>query len=713
MEKNLALLADKIGIAQHFSDAGMQRREYDVSEDIIKFFCTQFGYKVQNEEEIVESLTKFDDRRWKKTLENIIIFRAGKAVFTAVLTENQLNNPMTVFMSPENSNATQNIPYECAVSDENKKIRNQIYHKVTFKLNQYLPYGYYQMELHCGKEIFKTLAAFVPDKCYTTPTVESGKLWGYSLQLYALKSRHNWGVGDFTDLKNFVGICGRSGADVIGLNPLNVLFHDFPENASPYSSISRLFLNPIYIDVTAVPGFSMDIVENLADRIKAAKSTELIDYTQIYQLKIEVLEKLFANLNHHPDFARAFENFKKIKGWDLDMLATYQTLYHQQCHTVWGGWQAWEKDLQNPNSLKVSQFKEQNQNQIEFFKFLQFEADRQLKEVYEEVKKQKLKIGLYRDLPVGVCKDSAEVWADPNVFIKKSGAGAPPDAFFQHGQKWCLGAFDPFELKNRAYAPYLKILRANMAYSGALRIDHVMGLMRLFMIPDCKQEGTYIHYNFDDMLGLLALESHLHNCVIVGESIGNVPEGFMDKLRAYQIYSISVLWAERWNGGYGDFKMPRDYPVDAFVSVGTHDMPPLKMWWFGYEIELSRALNMINDAERQSQYKNREKDRSMLLSALDYNQMWAPDKQRQGDYLYGEGYPEGMVEAVHKLIAHAPSKVVMLQPEDIFEVDKLQNLPGTDRDVYPNWRRRLPIDLEDIEASEAFQRNIAAVKAAR
>lgn len=309
-----------------------------------------------------------------------------------------------------------------------------------------------------------------------------------------------------------------------------------------------------------------------------------------------------------------------------------------------------------------------------------------------------------------VGKDSAELWTDKYVFIDDAGAGAPPDAFFPFGQKWCLGAFNPFELKKRAYEPFLKILRANMAYAGALRIDHVMGLMRLFMIPDNKNGGTYIHYNFEDMLDLLALESHLHKCTIVGESIGNVPEGFLDKLKAKGIYSISVVWAERWNDGNGDFKMPEAYPENAFVSVGTHDMPPLKMWWFGYDIELSRSLNLITDDEKYQQYKVREADRYKLLSALDFNKTWPSDNLRKGNYVYGEGYPEGIEEALHTLLSKTSSKVVLLQPEDIFGVDKRQNFPGTDVDKYPNWRRRLPINVEDMESGEAYKRNIAAVK---
>lgn len=710
MTDTLHLLADKLGIAKSFKAVGLKKNLYEVSDDILKFFCETYGYNADSETDIKLSLEKLDDASWKKMLPEIVILHHDNMSFTVVLSDKQLNSEIKIYISAQENNNKQEVDFELVKTGEMKSFARETLNKVVIKLPQIFAYGYYKLEMCTVDANALSVMAVVPDKCYSAEAVSNGKLWGYALQLYSLKSKHNWGVGDFTDLQKFVKMCGKTGAAIIGLNPLNVLFHDYPENASPYSSISRLFLNPIYIDVEKVLGFDKCIADTLLDEIKDAKEGELIDYTKVYNLKIKALKKLFAYLKTQPSYMQKLADFIKLKGYDLETLATFQAIYHEQKQKGNCGWMNWDKNLRNPQSKAVNDFKKAFADEIMFFEFLQFEADRQLQEVYKTVQKEGLKVGLYRDLPVGVGKDSAELWTDKYVFIDDAGAGTPPDAFFPFGQKWCLGAFNPFELKKRAYEPFLKILRANMAYAGALRIDHVMGLMRLFMIPDNKNGGTYIHYNFEDMLDLLALESHLHKCTIVGESIGNVPEGFLDKLKAKGIYSISVVWAERWNDGNGDFKMPEAYPENAFVSVGTHDMPPLKMWWFGYDIELSRSLNLITDEEKYQQYKVREADRYKLLSALDFNQTWPADNLRKGNYIYGEGYPEGIEEALHAFLAKTSSKVVLLQPEDIFGVDKRQNFPGTDVDKYPNWRRRLPINVEDMESGEAYKRNIAAVK---
>ena len=703
---NLEELAQKLGIATTFSAEGIA--EHHVSDRLIKYFCRHFGFDVSHDEKIEKALQLLEEQSYQMVTKPIYVVRQDKMSIEISVKKEAAQN-ILLMTKAQAGGKYKTIPLNVSVVSE-KTIDGTIYQKLNLQLLTVLDIGYYDIELTAGQEKYQSILAVAPQKCYTSEALRNQKLWGFALQLYAVKSKRNWGVGDLTDLKTFALIAAKAGADIIGLNPINVLSHDFPQNASPYSSVSRYFLNPIYIDVEKTAGFDEKIKHKYEAQIAQAKKQDLIDYPSVYNLKIKVLSEIF---NKQKKPSKAFENYKKEGGERLHLFALYQAIYHEECHRVWGGWPAWPEGLKNQDPMALAIFEQAHQQDIEFFKFLQFETERQFADAASYIKALGLKIGLYRDLPVGVSKDSAELWSDTSAYIKGSGAGAPPDGFFPQGQKWCLGAFDPFELKKRAYQPFLDILRANMRFAGALRMDHVMSLMRLFMIKDESCEGTYIYYDFDDMLALVALESHLNKCMIVGESIGNVPAGFIDALGQNDIYAMSVLWAERWDFGQGDFKAPEFYPKEAVVSVGTHDMPPLKMWWFGYEIELKYQLKMIDDAERQRLYHERESERWRLLKVLDENGVWPQDNLRKNNYLYGESYPEGLTEAVHALLAKSASRMVVLQIEDIMGLDVLQNLPGTDRDKYPNWRRKWPVDLEDLEKNPDFIRNIQAVKAQR
>ena len=410
-----------------------------------------------------------------------------------------------------------------------------------------------------------------------------------------------------------------------------------------------MYLNPIYIDIEAVPEFKPEDKNDINDKITELRNSELIQYGEVYPLKIAVLEKLYGRFmaDLHSERQQAFRAYVEAEGEDLHKLALFQTLYDIKSTYIWGGWRAWEDEFQNPYSAAVRKFSEEYADRIRFFKYLQFEADRQFNLASNKVKEYGLKVGLYRDLAVGVGKDSAELWSDYDLFIKDVGAGAPPDAFFPAGQKWCLGAFNPYVLKERCYEPFIKILRANMRSAGALRIDHVMGLMRLYVIPDAGDEGTYMMYNFKDMLNIVAIESYRNQCQIVGESIGNVPEGFLETLAEKNIFALSVLWAERKDAGWGDFNSPAEYPVSAFTSVGTHDMAPLRMWWFGYDIEVMASLSLMSEDDKNGAYHKRELDRWKLLSALDNNGCWPEDNLRKDNYIYGQAYPEGIRSEEH------------------------------------------------------------------
>lgn len=712
MTSSLQKLADTIGILTSYTDACNQ--EHEIEDNVVRLLAEKLGYKAGNEEEIARSIELHYKKRWQKTLESISVVEQKDIWFDVVLPENHDTSDLKLRLRYR-GNEESFEPGFC-VFDEGGRytIGHTVYKKVVVKINGRLEVGYYEIELGTGGKKYKSVLAVAPEKCYANETLEKERLWGFAVQLYSLNSSRNWGIGDFTDLYGLVDICKRSGADVIGLNPLNVLSHDFPEDASPYGSVSRLFLNPIYIDVEKVPGFTPEDMASCRDKVAGLRDSELIQYTPVYELKITMLEKLYRRMlqDKKSPYYADYEAYCRRKGAELDKLALFQALSEERAHTVWGGWKAWEEEYRNSNSRAVAEYAKKHHERIGFFKYLQFEAERQFDAVKKHIDEQGLKIGLYRDLAVGVCQNSAELWGDYETFIKDAGAGAPPDELFCNGQNWGLGAFHPEVLKERAYEPYIKVLRANMHNAGALRIDHAMGLMRLFVILNQEECGSYVLYNFADMLNILAIESWLNRCTIVGESIGIVPEGFIEKMAEKNIGSLSVLWVERPLGS-SDFKSPSEYPAKAFASVGTHDMPPLKMWWFGYEIAEKHKLGIYTEEQMNWCYHERELERRKLLFALDSNAVWPEDKPRRGDYLYGEAYPEGIEEAVHRFVARAPSEVFLSQLEDILHVEKMQNVPGIDRDQHPNWRRKLPVRLENLESDIAYVRNIAAIKKER
>lgn len=708
MDVALKKLAEKLGICTHFSYVCNGVQEKEASAGLLRFLIESFGYKAKTEDDIRKSMERIEKKRWQYALDAIYVRPTDNKNLDIVLTEKETQGKTAFFYAPEGSDDFK--PLSGVLSElERRQEARTVYVKMQFAVTEELAPGYYDVEARTAKGVYKTVLAVTPRACYELQKNGKDKLFGFALQLYSLKSRRNWGVGDFTDLAEMADMLANSGGDIIGLNPLNVLEHENPEYASPYASTSRLFLNPIYIDVEKVPFYEADDKDEAA--IAAAKAKENIDYTTVYNTKIAALRRIFARVlkQHKSDYYKEFMAFVAADTGELHRLAVFQTFKAQKCGTS----AQRQKKAGGIERLSIvgemEKFVSANAKEIEFFKFLQFEADRQLRAVEAKIKERGLAVGLYRDLPVGVSKNSAEVWSDRYLYMQESGTGAPPDNSFPIGQKWMLGAFNPFELKERAYKPFIRILRANMRYAGAIRIDHVMGLSRLYLIPDKGEEGTYLMYNAEDMFNILALESHLNKCAVVGECIGNVSDGFKDMLKERNIYALGVLWVERKDEN-GTLKTPQEYDRKYFASVGTHDMPPLKAWWFGREIGLMKELGLYSAKETEQSYHWREHERWILLQALDNEQVWPEDRRRQANYLFGEGYPEGLEEAVHSYMAKTNSEVFMLQPEDIFQSEKVQNLPGTDIPLYPNWRSRLPVDVEDMEASEAYRRNIAAVK---
>ncbi len=570
-----------------------------------------------------------------------------------------------------------------------------------------LPTGYHSVELLAGASVFaRTCCAVAPATCYVPGLPESGRTWGASAQLYGLRSARNWGIGDFTDLGTLIDQWGARGAGVIGINPLHALYPHQPRHVSPYSPSSRLFRNILYLDVETVAEFrdcdearARVLAPEFQARLEALRETPEVDYPGVAAAKLPVLECLYRHFREHhlasgDARAEAFLAYVEAGGEALRRHALFEALqerFHAADDAIWG-WPAWPSTYHDPQAPEVAQFAAEHAERVGFYAYLQWQAEQQFAAAGTRAKDAGLSVGLYTDLAVSIDRGGAEAWANQELYALGAQVGAPPDIFNMKGQNWGLPPMIPSRLHDAAYAPFLATLRANMRHAGALRIDHVMGLARLFWVPAgaSPSDGAYVNYPFDAMLGLLALESHRHRCMVIGEDLGTVPDDLRKTLAVNAILSYRVLIFER-DGAEG-FKPPAAYPAEALVTASTHDLPTLSGWWAGSDIELRAEHGLTaTAADREAQAVERASDRSQLLTALEGAGLLPPgtgtDPTRIPDM------NPLLARAVQSYLAATPSRLQVVQLEDVIgELDQA-NLPGT-VDSHPNWRRKLSLPLE-------------------
>ncbi|MFA6264900.1 MAG: 4-alpha-glucanotransferase [Pseudolabrys sp.] len=509
------------------------------------------------------------------------------------------------------------------------------------------------------------------------------RVWGIAIQLYALRSRHNWGHGDFGDLRRLIEIAAKRGAAAIGLNPLHALFRDRAERASPYGPNSRLFLNVLYIDVAGVPEFQGTDFSSLAARIAALRASELIDYRGVSTVKLAALRLAHARFRVQATAERRadFESFRAERGEALLRFSCFEALRQRFGSKPWTEWpRPWnDPDVKTLQAFRVAS---ENEDECDFHEFLQWTAHRQLDACKQVARELGMSIGLYTDLAVGIDRHGADAWSEQQTIMADLSVGAPPDEFNPKGQDWGLAPHNPLTMAQNDFAPLRRLMRAVMRHAGAVRIDHVLGLNRMFLIPAGAgaANGAYVRYPFEAALRVIAEESNAARCIVIGEDLGTVPDGFRDTIMRWGLWSYRVLLFER--EGDGRFRPPEAYPEQALATFNTHDLPTFRGWMTGHDLRTKHEIGFDPGESVEARTWWQGSLRALLSER-------------------GGGRSADDFAAVAAVLGATPSRLVMVGLEDVLGVVDQVNIPGTIGE-HPNWRRKLPVDVEDLDGNQAL-----------
>ena len=521
-----------------------------------------------------------------------------------------------------------------------------------------LPIGYHQLVPIGGLSPLRLIVS--PQRCHLPPGL---RIWGWSAQVYAARSRQSWGMGDLADLRRLAQWSKDLGAGMILINPLQSTLPVLPQEASPYSPSSRRYLNPLYLRIEELPG--VDRVDHDLQRLaalgRALNEDRHIDRDRVFRLKQEALQLLWSHFQGDAEF----EQFRVAEGKPLHEFSVFCALAEE-----YGAiWRKWPLTYRRPDSSDVEQFAQSHANRVRFHQWLQWLLNQQFACAAQHA-------SLMQDLPVGFSSDGADAWVWQDLIAADMRIGAPPDLYNTEGQDWGLPPFIPHRLREAWYEPFVHTIRAVLRHAGGLRIDHVMGLFRLWWVPEERKakDGAYVRYHAEDLLAIIAIESQRAGAIVVGEDLGTVEPGVREQLADHNVLSYRLLWFED--------TPPSQYPEKALAAVTTHDLPTLAGVWTGADLETQRRLGLNPDVPANERFR---------------------EKIRQISNLDADADVTLAITNTFEQLAQAPSAIVMASMEAAAIVAERPNMPVA-TGKYPNWSLALPLPLEDLESSEFAQR---------
>ncbi len=725
-------LSNLCGIIPEYWDIFGCRHETPIETQ--KAILKSMGLKADTSSELVAEIKKRRMRPWNVFIEpSIVIPYTGQPLL------------LTVHV-PIRTGDESSISFRCAIEDENEqvctfsysycdinivegRIIDGIQHlKINLTLDTVKPIGYFNLRIlymSAGFGLSATSRVIItPEKCYLPPAFETppddalavelhakkNRTWGLCLNLYAIRSDKNWGVGDFSDLRRITEWTANLGCGFIGINPLHAIPNKRPYGISPYSPVSRLFKNFIYLEVTAVPdvaessaALELMATDHFMEKITTLRDLELVDYEAVAALKIKILRLAFDSFfdTHYLKGSPRGEAFKRYIHREGSLLEEFALFLAIQAAIKIESWTDWPSEYRNVRDTEVDTFRKDNKMDVLFYQYVQWLIDLQHDGIAERAHQLGMQVGLYQDLAVGSSGGGFDSWIADGLIAGGIDVGAPPDDFNPTGQNWGFPPFAPEKMKATGYEFLVRTLRKNMQHAGALRIDHALGMFRLFWIPQgsMAEFGAYVIYPSEEILRIIALESVRNKTVVIAEDLGTVGEDVRETLLRFRMLSYKLLYFER---NYPDpsFKMPDRYMDLAICSVTTHDLPTLYGYWSGRDIEEKTRLGLYpNESLRQQHIFERERDKGLLLHALKSLDL-LPESLSADPSAFGVMIPSLGI-TIYEYLSLSPSKLLGISLDDIIGTLDQQNMPGT-VDTYPNWLQKTSVSLEHIMANRSF-----------
>ena len=717
-EKMVAELSVLAGIIPEYYD--IFGTHHVISKEARTAILSAMGLHIGTVQEVAREIEKIETRQWHAVLDPVTVISVNNqphslAAHLALPEGMEQTTEITLTLEDEQGKReTLQFPAGTVQVNEERNIDGRRFVKILFLLPQE-EMGYYRVFLTCSHQSpgfdrgaasleGSTRLIVTPDSCYMPEQLQAGKTWGIALNLYALRSEQNWGIGDFGDLRSLITWASRLDAGLVGINPLHAIPNTAPFGISPYSPISRLYRNFIYIDMESVDELSgIPLSVEVAEKIESLRKNDHIDYEGVASVKQELLEQAF-ELFYRDQYqngsvrGRAFRAYLRREGAALEEFALFCALSeHMRSGRKASAWTEWPEEYRSPENKPVAVFRKDNEKRVLFFSWLQWLIDSQMAALSGAASSAGMAAGLYGDLAVGAVENGSDGWTYQDVLAGQVTVGAPPDDFNQNGQDWGFPPMIPDMLRASGYDLFIRTIRKNMEHMGALRIDHALGLFRLFWIPKGMQarEGAYVRCNAEELLRIIALESVRNRTMVIGEDLGTITDEARRMLQRFGILSYRLFYFER---NYPDpsFVSPERYPAMALSAITTHDLPTLSGYWSGRDLEVQKQLGLLSDEQAYAQRKrDRERDLKLILKALEMHCIH-PGSPPDDPSAIPPMTPE-LCSAVYRYLSITPAQLALVSLDDVIGTIDQQNLPGTVSE-YPNWKQKVPLSLEEIMA---------------